>query len=77
MSKKNPILSMTGNMWARLRRWKAGEWGTERRGSTMSTTDMALTSRGLLEETATACWGISDLGVMVCDAFTEGQESVK
>ena len=77
---KNPIKSMSGNMWAALRQARRLDctFLSETACRTRRTTN-ALISRGLLERfnDSIGCYVITDLGRMVCDAFTEGQESVR
>ncbi len=59
---------MSGNMWARLRELRDQTSIVIHRDRTQE----ALMCRGLSN------WnGLTELGRMVCDAFTEGQESVK
>ena len=73
MSKRNPVLSMTGNMWALLRLLRdSGVRSDELRRGTRD----ALVYRGF------AYYGmgltiITEHGMNVCDAFTEGQESTR
>lgn len=64
---------MSGNMWALLRLLRdAPQWCYEIRRQTRD----ALESRGLSEYRG-GCIHITDLGRRVCDAYTEGQESVR
>lgn len=72
---KNPILSMTGNMWAALRRVRSIGLPVNMRPFASSL--RALATRGLIRKRKDGFFVMTNLGVMVCDAFTEGQESVK
>lgn len=75
MSKRNPIKSMSGNQWARLREYRNGH---RRSYYILDATDKALLSRGLVEMMPRGIiHKITDLGRMVCDAYTEGQESTR
>lgn len=64
---------MSGNMWALLR--KIRDKGGIKDDKPSGTMD-ALFIRGLVVHDGLSWW-VTDLGRMVCDAFTEGQESVK
>ena len=67
MSKRNPILSMSGNMWALLRACRSGDsraWAAAK-----PSTRAALVYRNLM-----LAGVVTDLGRMVCDAYTEGKE---
>lgn len=86
MSKRNPIKSMSGNMWAALRELRAhvqpkiAPTGLFADGS-KERTMLALSCRGLASHQSLGAEGsqfwISPLGRAVCDAFTEGQGSVR
>jgi len=76
---------MSGNMWAALRQIRksgiADTAASYYRGVSGKGTWLGLMSRGLVVDALPHMCGelfeITPLGRMVCDAFTEGQESVK
>jgi hypothetical protein len=81
MSKRNPIKSMSGNMWHALRELRrCGLIDLVFSDHVASQATWAdLKSRGLaMDPESKAMPGvfveITDLGRMVCDAFTEGRE---
>ncbi len=77
MPKRNPVLSMSGNMWERLTKYRSG--ALSRLARNKDRTDAALFDRKLIHVRAgngfAAKFEITDLGRMVADAYHEGQES--
>lgn len=70
MSKRNPILSMTSNMWARLRAYHEGH-GT---GPVLDATGNALRRRGLVKRLM-GHTVLTDSGRIAVDSYAEGQEA--
>lgn len=79
MSKRNPIKSMTGNMWSMLRKLRPLRGIGEMRmlGGGYQKTMSALCDRQLAVMARRDTYKITALGCLVFDAFDEGQESVK
>lgn len=77
MPKRNPVLSMSGNMWERLTKYRSGWFPTI--ATSTDRTDVALYDRGFVtvksRKGLPARFEISELGRMVADDYHEGQES--
>jgi len=71
---QNPVLSMSGNMWARL--FKYSDENLLVYPHQMSATDQALERRGFIEKQEySKGLRASPAGRMVADAYREGQEA--
>lgn len=79
MPKRNPVLSMSGNMWDRLGWYRDGrvKYATEQ-----DRTDKALIERGFVHERLRWDWGVpgtvltfSQHGKIAIDSYREGRES--